>query len=233
MTEHNGMNHFYITLFSSLWLGILTSISPCPLASNIAAISFISKKIIHTRIVLWSGIFYTVGRMVTYAVLGFILIYSLLGIPAVANFLQKYINKALGPILIIAGLFILDIFKFNIPSLKITNKMRAKIIKSGIFGSFFLGIIFALSFCPISAALFFGSLIPLSLSSKYGLILPFFYGIGTGLPVLVFSILISSGVKSISKFFNKLMTAEKYARRVTGIIFIVIGIYYILTRWLV
>jgi len=214
-------------ILTALWLGILTSISPCPLATNIAAISFLSKKIAHPKAVLLSGISYTVGRMLAYAILGFLIVKSLLSVPLVANFLQKYMNKALGPILIIAGLFLLDILKFNIPSLAISEKDQKNIAESGMFGAFILGFIFALSFCPISAALFFGSLIPIAINNKFGLSLPFIYGIGTGLPVLIFAIGIVFGVASLSRWFHKVVKLEIYARKITGAIFIAVGAYYI------
>jgi len=214
-------------ILTALWLGILTSISPCPLATNIAAVSFLSKKIAHPRIVFLLGVSYTIGRMLAYAILGFLIVKSLLSVPLVANFLQKYMNKALGPILIITGLFLLDILKFNIPSLVISEKHQNRLIGSGIFGACILGFIFALSFCPISAALFFGSLIPLAVDNKIGLSLPFIYGIGTGLPVLIFSIGIALGITSLSHWFHKVTKLEIYARKITGIIFIAVGAYYI------
>ena len=214
-------------ILTALWLGILTSISPCPLATNIAAVSFLSKKIGHPKTVLLSGISYTIGRMLAYAILGFLIVKSLLSVPLVANFLQKYLNKALGPVLVITGLFLLGIFKFNIPNLTISEKHQIKLVGSGIFGACALGFIFALSFCPISAALFFGSLIPLAVDSKIGLSLPLIYGIGTGLPVLIFAIGIALGVTSLSHWFHRITKIEVYGRKITGAIFIAVGVYYI------
>ncbi|MCK4905581.1 sulfite exporter TauE/SafE family protein [bacterium] len=216
-----------IALLSALWLGILTSISPCPLATNIAAVSFLSKKINHPRMVLWSGLAYTLGRMTAYAVLGVIIISSLANVPAVANFLQKYMNKILGPILIIVGLFLLGILKLDFLNFSISSEKHNKLAEMGIFGSFTLGAVFALSFCPISAALFFGSLIPLALNNNFGIVLPFLYGIGTGLPVIIFAIGISFGIHSIAHWFNKLTKLEIYMRKVTGVIFILVGIYFL------
>ena len=177
------MKELILAISSALWLGILTSISPCPLATNIAAVSYLSKKVIHVKQVMFSGIAYTIGRMIAYAILGIFLIYSLLSIPKVAQALQTYLNRALGPVLFIAGLFLLDIIKLNLPSFSLSNEKFEYLANSGAIGSFFLGVIFALSFCPISAGLFFGGLIPLSLRNKLGIILPFFYGLGTALPV--------------------------------------------------
>jgi cytochrome c biogenesis protein CcdA len=216
-----------IAFGSALWLGILTSISPCPLATNVAAISFLAKKITHPFFVLLSGIAYTVGRMATYATLGLILINSILGIPQVAQFLQKYMVKALGPILIITGLILLDIIKINFPGLSLSQKHHNKLVEAGAPGAFLIGAIFALAFCPVSAALFFGSLIPLALQSKFGVTLPFIYGIGTGLPVLAFAVAIAAGITSLSHWFHKLTKIELWMRKITGGIFILVGVYYI------
>lgn len=211
---------------SALWLGIMTSISPCPLATNVAAISFLAKKITHPFFVLLSGIAYTIGRTATYAILGFILINSILGIPQVAQFLQKYMVKALGPILIVTGLILLEAIKISLFGLALSQKHHNKLVEAGVPGAFLLGAVFALAFCPVSAALFFGSLIPLAISHKFGATLPFVYGIGTGLPVLFFAVAIAAGVTSFSRWFHKLTKLEYYMRIVTGAIFILVGIYY-------
>jgi cytochrome c biogenesis protein CcdA len=215
-----------ISFGSALWLGILTSISPCPLASNIAAVSFLSKKIAHPALVFISGLAYTLGRMVSYAALGWIIINSLLSVPQVAQFLQKYMGKALGPLLIIAGLILLEIITLRLPGIALSEKHHNKLVESGAPGAFLLGFIFALAFCPISAALFFGSLIPLALNSKAGTLLPFVYGIGTGLPVLLFAVAIALGATSISHWFHRITKLEYYTRRITGVIFILVGLYY-------
>lgn len=221
------MSGLLLSFLSAFWLGILTSISPCPLATNIAAVSFIANKIAHPKAVLWSGIFYSVGRMISYAIVGSLIIYSLLSIPVLANFLQRYMNKLLGPILILTGLFLLDIIKLKFEGIRLSDKSNKKLADSGLKGAFVLGVVFALAFCPVSAALFFGSLIPLSLESKTGIVLPFIYGIGTGLPVLIFSLLASAGVAAVGKWFNKMSQFEKYARKITGVIFIIAGAYYL------
>jgi len=141
--------------------------------------------------------------------------------------LQKYMNRILGPILLIVGLLLLNIIKITTPRFFPSRSKQSSLAEAGIGGSFMLGVIFALSFCPIAAALFFGSLIPLALNSKYGLTLSFFYGIGTGIPVLIFSICIALGVQSISKWFQKAKIFENYTRKITGIIFVAIGAYFI------
>ena len=203
------------------------SISPCPLATNIAAVSFLSKKINHPKSVLLSGLTYTLGRMVAYALLGAVIITSLVSIPSIANFLQKYMHKILGPLLFIVGLFLLDFIRFNVSGITLSKERQESLAASGLKGAFVLGVIFAFAFCPISAALFFGSLIPLSLNNTYGIMLPFLYGIGTGLPVLAFSLGIAFGISSLSHWFKHMTTLEKYTRKITGVIFILVGLYFI------
>jgi len=216
----------FIAFGSALWLGILTSISPCPLATNIAAVSFLSKKIAHPFMVFLSGFAYTLGRMVAYAALGWVIINSLLSVPEVAQFLQKYMVNALGPLLVITGLFLLEIITLKLPGVALSHKHHNKLVESGAPGAFILGFIFALAFCPVSAALFFGSLIPLALNSRIGALLPFIYGVGTGLPVLIFAVVIALGVTSMSHWFHKITKLEYYTRRITGVIFILVGLYY-------
>jgi len=178
-------------------------------------------------LVLISGIAYTVGRMAAYAILGFILVNSLLSVPQVAQFLQKYMGRAVGPLLIITGLILLEVLKFDFLSFSLFQKHHSKISEAGIPGSFLLGFIFALAFCPVSAALYFGCLIPLSLKHEFGAVLPFIYGIGTGLPVMFFAIAIAQGATSLSRWFNQLTKLELYMRKITGVVFILVGIYYI------
>jgi len=160
------MTDVFIGLASALWLGILTSISPCPLASNVAAVSFLSNKITHPALVFISGVAYTIGRMVAYVLLSWIIISSFLSLPQAAQFLQRYTGKALGPLFIITGFILLDIISFRLPKLKLPARHHNKLVESGVPGAFLLGFILALAFCPISAALYFGSLLPLTVTVK-------------------------------------------------------------------
>ena len=220
------MTDVFIGLASALWLGILTSISPCPLASNVAAVSFLSNKITHPALVFISGVAYTIGRMVAYVLLSWIIINSFLSLPQAAQFLQRYTGKALGPLFIITGFILLDIISFRLPKLKLPARHHNKLVESGVPGAFLLGFILALAFCPISAALYFGSLLPLTVNSKNGMFMPFIYGIGTGLPVLIFAFAIALGVKSLSHWFDRVKGFEYYTRKITGVIFILVGLYY-------
>jgi cytochrome c-type biogenesis protein len=222
------MSPFTMGIAMSLWFGILTSISPCPLATNIAAVSYIGGQISTRRGVFAAGIFYMFGRMITYTVLGAILVSSAHSVPAVANFLQRYMNILMGPFLILIGLILLNVIKFNMGNAVgiIANKLQGHIKHFGLIGAGLLGIIFALSFCPVSAALFFGSLFSVAVKNDSGIILPSMYGIGTALPVLGFAILMGISTRLVSKAYNRVAVFEVWARKVTATVFIIAGGYY-------
>lgn len=222
------MESLLIAAGSALWLGILTSISPCPLATNIVAVSFIGRQVGSSGRAALAGLCYTAGRMFTYIALGGIVVAGLISIPAVSNFLQDYMDKILGPILIVVGLLLVSPMAFKIPGAGVGAKAQNLAQRGGVWGAVPLGMIFALSLCPISAALFFGSLVPLALQHRSYLLLPSLYGVGTGLPVIVFGLLIAFGVGSVGKWFNSLTKIERWARRITAAIFIATGLHFIL-----
>ncbi len=216
----------FAAALSAFWLGILTSISPCPLATNIAAISFIGKRLDHPALVLAAGIIYTLGRSLSYIAVGALIIYSVLAIPKLSFFLQENMNKILGPILIVVGLYLVGVFKFSFSGIGYGENLQKRVEKYGLWGAGILGILFALSFCPISAALFFGSLIPIALEHRSSLMMPTLYGIGTALPVVAFALVLAFGARILGGVFDKITRLSLYARRITGAVFILVGIYY-------
>ncbi len=222
------MESFWLAAGSACWLGILTSISPCPLATNIAAITYIGRQVNKPRHVLLAGLLYTLGRTLTYVTLGMLPVMSALSVPELAMFLQRYMNKILGPVLIITALFLLNIIRINLPGAQISEKLQKRLAASGVWGAAILGLLFALSFCPVSAALFFGSLIPIAIEQESGVAMPAIYAIGTALPVVVFAILISLGTRFVGTVFNRLSVIERWARLLTGVVFLLVGVYYIL-----
>jgi cytochrome c-type biogenesis protein len=223
------MDGYIVGIGIALWLGILTSISPCPLATNIAAVSFISKNLGKSKNVMLSGLLYTAGRMLTYTAIGALLVASIMSMPALSAFLNNYMNKLLGPILIIAGMFLLELIEIGGKGSALGEKMQKFTEKSGLWGAFPLGIVFALTFCPISAALFFGSLIPLAVTHNSSVLLPSLYGIGTSIPVVIFALILTYSANLVSKAFTSITKVEFWARRITGTLFILIGIYYTLS----
>ena len=213
---------------SALWLGILTSISPCPLATNIAAITFIGRRIGNPRAAVATGLLYAVGRTVAYTVLAALLVSSLLSAPMVSHALQKHMNKILGPLLILVGMLLAGLIEFNVKGSGLAARLGKRVETWGIWSGLALGVVFALSFCPGSAALFFGSLIPLAVKYESALALPIVYGAGTALPVLVFAILIVVSTHAVGRAFDRITQFELWARRITGVLFILIGVYFCL-----
>jgi len=224
------MDSLALGLLTAFWLGILTSISPCPLATNIAAISYMARSVVRTRTVILSGVVYSLGRMVTYVLVALLIIESVFSIPSLSYFLQKYMNKALGPLLILVGMVLLGLISFGGSGSGVGERIARRAGTRGVWGAGVLGMVFALSFCPVSAALFFGSLIPLSLKLSSPVVLPAAYGVGTGLPVLVFAFVIALGTRQVAAVFNKLTQVERRLRVVTGGVFVAVGIYLTLTQ---
>ena len=217
-----------IPVLSALLLGLITAISPCPLATNIAAIAYVSRRATERRYAVITGTLYTLGRMFSYSIIGVLIIVAGLEIPGVATFLQDFGEQVLGPLLIVVGVIMLSI---NRISLSLgggrLSSIGEKVANWGMIGGFLLGALFALAFCPYSAVLFFGVLIPLALKSAGGVALPAVYAIGTGLPVLVFGVLISLGVARVATWLNAVTRAEKIIRVAVSIIFIGVGIYFV------
>jgi len=229
--EVMSMNSF--PLIAAFFIGLMTALSPCPLATNITAIAYISKKIDNGKRTLLTGFIYTLGRMFTYVLLASLIVYIGLNVQTIPLFLQKYGERILGPLLIFIGLIMLNIIK--LPSLKSgdkINKIKEKLSEKGYLGSFLLGVLFALAFCPFSAVLFFGMLIPLALKFSDGILIPSIFAFATGLPVIIFAFILTFSVSKIGKVMNKVQTFEKYTRYVIALIFIIVGIYYTWKIWI-
>lgn len=210
-------------LATALWLGILTSISPCPLTSNIAAVSFVGRKIGKPSYILLTGLVYTLGRTAFYTLLGFVLSLSMQNIPVVSDWLQTKMVYIAGPLLIIFGIIMLDIKQLNLPQFKLKQKTQEKLNKMGMLGAFFIGFLFAAMLCPVSAAFFFSNF----LQSQGNLFVLAIFGIGTGLPVIFFALVLSYFTKKLSSIYSKTTSFEKYARYITATVFIIAGVYYI------
>lgn len=222
------MEGFHLALGTAFWLGLLTSISPCPLASNIAAVSFLGRRAGDPRRAFAGSLFYTFGRTLAYVAVAAILVAGLLSVPKLANLLQKHMNRAVGPVLLLAGVFLLE--WVTLPSFGGVDQARAQALaeRGGFAGASALGFLFALAFCPVSAALFFGSLVPLALKTGSPILLPSVYGIGTALPVIGFAILIAWGAGSLGRAFTAMTKVERFMRLATGIVFLGVGGYYLL-----
>ncbi len=216
-----------LPILSAFILGLMTAISPCPLATNITAIGFISRDIQSQRKVFINGLIYTLGRVITYTGLAFVLYFSASKFK-ISGFFQQYGEKFLGPLLIIISLFMLGVIKINFPGFgKLSEKMQQK-EKTSRWDVLLIGILFALAFCPYSGVLYFGMLIPMTISSASGLYLPIFFAIATGLPVILFAWVIAYTVSGIGSIYNKLKTFELWFRRIIAVLFLIVGIYYVI-----
>jgi len=218
---------YQIPFLTAFLLGILTSISPCPLATNITAIAYISKDIKDSKKSLLNGVFYTVGRGLSYTIIAS-LIYFGFSEFNVSRFFQGWGDKALGPILIFIALFMFGVFKVNFKfGGDKLERIKLWLANKGYLGSLLLGMLFALAFCPYSGVLFFGALIPLIMKSSSGLAMPILFAIGTGLPVIIFSFFISFSAQKIGNAFKVMGKIELVMRYLIAIVFLISGLYYL------
>ncbi len=221
------LENYNIPILSAFILGLMTAISPCPLATNITATAFISKNISSKRKVFLSGLLYSLGRAFSYTAIGLILYFGASKFH-IARFFNQNGEKYLGPLLIIIGLIMLNIIKLNfLGKSNFQEKLSEKFKDKGLLGSFLIGVVFALAFCPYSGALFFGMLIPMTIASADGLYLPVVFAFGTGLPVILFTYLLAFTAGKVGVFYNQITKIEKVMRTVAGVVFILTGLYYI------
>ena len=221
------LENYNIPILSAFILGLMTAISPCPLATNITATAYISKNISSERKVFLSGLLYSLGRGFSYTVLGLILFFGASKFH-IARFFNQNGEKYLGPLLIIIGLIMLNFIKLNfLGKSNFQEKFSEKFKDKGLLGSFLIGIIFALAFCPYSGAIFFGMLIPMTIASSDGLYLPIVFAFGTGLPVILFTYLLAFTAGKVGVFYNRITKIEKVMRTVAGVVFIFTGLYYV------
>ena len=230
----NLLDNSNIPVITAFLLGLLTSISPCPLATNITAIGFISKDIGNRNKIFLGGLLYTLGRVVAYTVLGIILI-SILKEGSSMFSLQKGISKygeiLIAPVLIFVGVFMLFGDRLNLPKFGFSGTGKAEKLK-GNLGSLLLGVLFALAFCPTSGLFYFGMLIPMSAAEPGGYLLPIVYAVATGLPVILVAWILAYSVAGIGKFYNRIQVFQKWFNRVVAVLFIAVGIYYAYINYL-
>ena len=227
----NLLENSQMSWLTALLLGLMTAISPCPMATNITAIGFISRDIENRNRVFLNGLFYTIGRAITYTSLALIIF---LGVDQLkfSGFFQRYGEKFIGPLLLIIGLLMLDVIKIKFPGFsRLTSGMQNK--KSwSYFDAVLLGLVFALAFCPYSGVLYFGMLVPMTVTSASGLYLPLVFAIATGIPVIIIAWVLAYTVSGIGNVYDKIKSFELWFRRIIAILFIAVGIYYIIRVYL-
>jgi cytochrome c-type biogenesis protein len=221
----NILDNSQYSFVTALILGLMTAISPCPLATNITAIGFISRDIDNRKRVFINGLVYTLGRTISYTALAVILFFGASQMN-ISRLFQGWGEKLLAPLLIIIGLLMLDVMKIKFPSLSgLTDKIENK-VRGSYWSTLLLGMVFALAFCPYSGVLYFAILIPMTIASANGLYLPVVFAIATGLPVIIFAWLIAYAIGNVGKLYNHIKTFELWFRRVVAVLFIAVGVYY-------
>lgn len=215
-------------VLSAFALGLMTAISPCPLATNITALGYISRELSSKKRIFYNGLWYTLGRLFSYSALG-ILIYFGASSFRIARLFSHYGEKILGPLLIIVGVLMLGIIK--IKAVRQSGALSGKIEQKAGGGkgiwAFLLGVVFALAFCPTSGVFYFLMLIPMTIASPGGLILPPVFAIATGLPVIIVAWLLAFSVGNIGSFYRKIKVFEQWMRYIIAALFILVGLYYV------
>ena len=219
-----------IPVVSALLLGLLTAISPCPMATNITAIGFIGKDLANKNRVFYNGLIYTLGRTVSYTLLALILFFGADQL-VLAGVFQQYVEKIRVPLLIVIGIFMFGIIRLNFPAFsKLSDRFQDR-TRFNYWDVFLLGVIFALAFCPYSGVLFFGMLMPLTISTS-GLPLPVVFSIATGIPVILFAWVIAYTLSGVGNLYKKIKSFEYWFRKIVALLFIGIGVYYVIAVWL-
>ncbi len=216
-------SEWYGALASVFWLGIQTSICPCPLATNVAAISYIGRRLKNRRETFWSGMLFALGQTATYLILSFLV----LGLPhlagdAITRFLTATFHVLVGPLMILIGMILSGVIEFSLPTAN--NEQAAKWVdRLGLWSALPLGILFALAFCPTTAAMFLTMLIVAAHANSL-ILFPVTFGLGLSLPVVFFAVLLALQVHWLGRAFHVLEKAERIARRVAGLLFIGLGL---------
>jgi len=209
----------------ALWIGILTSVSPCPLATNIAAVAFLSRRSQQRGALALSGFAYISGRMFAYTLLSVLLVAGILSAPETAAFFRSHIEGLIGPLLLLLGMIVTGLIPIKLPSSGRLNQLGKQLAEKGFLGEFLMGAVFALAFCPVSAALFFGGLLPSIIQTDSTILLPVTYGIGTALPVVVAVVILAGGVAAASRRLQRLQSIGSKLQIISGYILIAIGIW--------
>ncbi len=213
------------TLAIAAWLGVLTSVSPCPLATNIAAVSFLARRMHSRRLAVAGAVAYAVGRASVYIVIGLLVTWGLAAAPALSGFLQRNVTPFVGPLLILVGLVLLGWISLPLHFGMKSQSAAERLARFGLFGEFLLGMVFALTFCPVSAALFFGTLLPLSVASPVAWPVLLVYGVATAIPVGVIAVLVALGVNAPRKILGGIQRWQGLVGKVTGTAILLVGVW--------
>ncbi|MDD3112062.1 MAG: aromatic aminobenezylarsenical efflux permease ArsG family transporter [Methanofollis liminatans] len=222
-----------IPVVAAFFIGLMMAMSPCPLATNITAIAYVSRRIDTGRRTFLVGALYGAGRTVAYVAIAAAIVYAGLNVQAASFFLQDYGEMLLGPLLLLLGVLMLDLVEINLPGGgRWLTSLMEWFSEKGVAGSFVLGILFALSFCPFSAVLFFGMLIPIALNTGDAIVVPAVFGVATALPVILVSLLLVRGVGQAARLMQRAQAFDLWVKEGVAVVFIAFGLYSIGNVWL-
>lgn len=219
-----------LAIGAAFGLGVMTSVSPCPMATNIAAIAFLARHSHSKALQLLAGLLYASGRALAYTLVGALITWGLLSAPVLSNVLQKHLGQLMGPLLVLVGMVLSGLLP-GLPSFGVGGHLGKRVADFGLAGSGLLGFLFALAFCPVSAALFFGSLLPLAVRQESTWLLPAVFGAGSALPVLGFGILMTVARQAASRCFLRLQQCDRWLLPATGWLLVAVGVYLIARGW--
>lgn len=220
-------------LLTLLPIGLAAALAPCPLATNIAALSYIVRQVGSPRRALAASLLYTLGRASAYMTLGGLLTWGITSAPGLSYWLQEELPLYLGALMMLAGLVILDTIPFPTLGAKPGSSTARSLLHSGgTWGALLLGFLFALALCPPTAALFFGSVLPLSLQAGgagiwWGITL---FGVGTALPVIAIALLLILSTEKAAAVLKHLPRIQQTINTITGWGFLLLGGYWLCSR---
>ena len=212
---------------SGLVLGLITAVSPCPLATNLAATVWLSRHAASRRRALLGALAYTAGRVPAYGPIAAILALGALSPPTVSHTLQELLPPFVGPLLVLTAMVLLELLPMPWGGKGMSQTTAERLARFGVFGEFALGVLFALTFCPTSAALFFGSLLPQALATANSAPPVIAYGIGTAIPIAVFAVAVAIGAGFASQLGANIVRWQPRIRIVTGVALLLVGLFLI------
>jgi cytochrome c biogenesis protein CcdA len=215
----------WAAVVAATWLGLMTSVSPCPLATNMAAVSFLARRLESRRRAVMGVLAYAGGRALAYAIVGALVAWGIAAAPQTSAVLQRYLEPFVGPLLIMVGLVLLGWIPLRVNFGPARPGATESIADRGLPGAFLLGALFALTFCPTSAALFFGSLLPVALTSPTQLPLFVIYGFATAVPVGIVALAVLVGANSGARLVGGIQRWQGPLQTVNAWLIVAIGAY--------
>lgn len=217
-------------ILTAFIFGLLVALSPCTIAANITAITYITEGS-KRKSIISRGLVYVLGRTIAYILLGVLLYFFVDGI-AFGQWLQLNFGKILGPLFIVLGLLLLDVIHLHFLADKCVNRFNMSSIKKKSWSPLLAGVLMAYAFCPYSGALYFGAMVPLMFTTSLSVYIPMAFALGSALPLIPIILVISGGLEKLSELKEKHSNVEKWIRRAIALLFIIAGCMFVYEYYL-